>query len=507
MRPAARLFGENPAAFPTVTGQLAFAGNEARPEVGLVILNGGINDVDFEEVLDPDGPSPAEINRAIDEVFGRALADLLTATRRRFPHAFVIVPGYFAALTNASDRGDLKTLFEYLSEKPAWQLAVNDVIQGLPLLNDVFEALGLSRDVGALVRSAIRRTVSAAAYAHFRTRATIAGLPPGVTEPGLIYAHPAFRAEHALFAGEQSLVYGGYRFPGHGRLSAADEMLETRRARIPRGGLLGDYHDLDAACSRLRLRRRQEQSPNSAGAAGESSVSLARKLHAEFRALVDAHPELPTELLLLARGGAELPDDHVARLQTLVRTEIGRIEVATIASFIHPNPAGARRYADRIVLAHQRSRMFSMRREVRRLVPAGPAVSLRRAFTLHGGDLRRGLARLARVTFVESVAIELAGLPTVPPLLRKQTRPATITLGAGVSIDAVLPVGRGGADPPGMIFAFDPDREVHLGEISEFTIRGGPAFTEVVLYLNGHEFLRRRRVDGTVHADAIRFAL
>ncbi|HET8658948.1 MAG TPA: SGNH/GDSL hydrolase family protein [Micromonosporaceae bacterium] len=131
-RPAAGLFGENPAAFPTVAGQLRFTGDQPRPDVDLVIVNGGINDVNFEDVLDPTGPSPAEINRAIDRAFGPALADLLTATRARFPGAVVIVPGYYAALSDASSRDDLKTLFEYLSEKPEWQIAFNDVIELVP---------------------------------------------------------------------------------------------------------------------------------------------------------------------------------------------------------------------------------------------------------------------------------------------------------------------------------------------------------------------------------------
>jgi lysophospholipase L1-like esterase len=132
--PATRLFGENPATFPTVRGQLVLAG-EPDPSVDLVIINGGANDTEFEEVLDPTGPTPSAITRTITEVCGRMLRDLLTETRRQFPSAVIIVPGYFSALSVNSDRGDLKELFEYLSEKPEWQLAVNGVVQTLPAIN------------------------------------------------------------------------------------------------------------------------------------------------------------------------------------------------------------------------------------------------------------------------------------------------------------------------------------------------------------------------------------
>ena len=44
---------------------------------------------------------------------------------------------------------------------------MNDVIQALPLLDDVFNAIGLGQDLDELVDRAAGRTISAAALAHF----------------------------------------------------------------------------------------------------------------------------------------------------------------------------------------------------------------------------------------------------------------------------------------------------------------------------------------------------
>jgi hypothetical protein len=401
--PAAKLFGENPAAFPTVTGQLLLAGGP-HPEIDFVVVNGGINDVDFETVLDPNGPSPLDIVRAIDRAFDRALADLLSEVRRQFPNAVVIVPGYFAALSGSSDRDELKTLFEFFSKRPEWQIAFNDVVQALPLMSDVFEAIGLSQDVGSLVTSAIRRTVAAAAYAHYRTRATIAGLPISVRQPGMFYAHPAFRPEHALFAGEQSLVYSGYRLPGEGKLSVADEMLNRRLNNIPRRGLLNDYRDLAGRTAQIILHR----------ALAEDVTTEENALRSRLAAFRDAHPDLPSQLLRFLQAVPNFTDERLGRLAALLGSEIGRIEVATIASFIHPNPAGAKRYAQRIVQTYRRHRAFSLRREVGRLFPAGKPISLRKAFNRHRTELPTRVTALAAVTHVESVALKSAVSPQSP---------------------------------------------------------------------------------------------
>jgi lysophospholipase L1-like esterase len=484
---AASLFGENPATFPTVAAQVVLAGGP-HPDVDFVVVSGGANDVDFEKVLDPEGPSQAEINRAIDSAFGRPLADLLTAVRRQFPQAVVIVTGYYPVISAASNRALLKQLFEFFSKKPEWQISFNDVVRSFPLLRDVLAAIGLSKDVGALVESAIRRTATAAALAHHRTRATIAELPPGVRLPGMFYAHPAFRPEHALFAGKQPLVHSGYRFPGHGGLSVADEMLDRRQRRIPRRQLLGDYQELLDRALPLLL--------PTGGDAGE--------LRSRLTAFRDAHPDLPSELLRFSQA-PDLSVVGAARLIVLLRSEIGRIETAVIASFLHPNPAGARRYADQIVLAHDRHRTFRLRREVGRMVPPGAPVRLRKVFDRPNLRLPRRATALAAVMHVESVALRIGRFPKLPLQVGSN---AIITLGSDVRIGGSVTFGR---ESGSVVFAFDTPREIHLSEITMLAITNLSVPNEVELHLNGREFARWTRAEGVVTGggivpETIRFA-
>ena len=502
--PAAALFGENPATFPTVTGQLAMAGGP-HPGIDYVIVNGGANDVDFETVLDPEGPALTAINNVVDQVYGTALATLLTDVRRRFPNAVVLVTGYFSALSEVSDRGALKELFEYLSGRPQLLLAYNNLVQAIPGVGDLLEFVGLSQDVPALVRLAIRRSMATAAYAHYRTRATIAGLPPSVRLPGLIYVHPAFRAQHALFAG-QSLLHSGYRQPGEGGLVVADGMLERRLQRIPRVRLLDDYHDLARRVSRLQVDRARETDDDGGGGIGLDLPTQENKLRSALTVLREANPDLPGPLLLFLRA-TDLTDERLARLKDLLFAEIGRIETATIASFIHPNPDGARRYAERIVRVHRRHRAFSLRRGLVRMAPTEGAVSMRRAFERRAGELPRRLTTLAAVTPVESIAIRLTGLVIVPGLFSQATRLTDVRFGPELQTRMAVRLGVGADETTAFTAAFDPSREVDLTEITGIVIAEPPSFDEIELHLNGLRYRTWARADGTNVAGILQFQL
>jgi hypothetical protein len=494
-RPAGRLFGEDPGTFPTVTGQLlAIREDQKTDNVQLVFLNGGINDVEFEEVLNPQGPSLATVNRAIDRVFGDSLARVLAAAREVFPNAVILVPGYFAALSGKSDRDKLKDLFEFLSKKPEWKLVANDLIGQLPLLSDIFDALGITSDVPALVNTAIHRTVISAAYAHFRTRATIASLPTHVIGPGIVYAHPAFLPGHALFAGPQSLVHSGYRFPGHGVLSVTDEMLETRTRRIPRHNLLGDYHQMRAAINMLLVEIGQLQF-------GQAAADFAQHV----QALVAANPDLPSQILLAAKKN--LADGgNLSALAKAIDSEVGRIETAVIASFLHPNPAGAQRYADHIVTAYNRHQGFRLTDAVGGMVARGSALSVRTVLSQRGINLARGIRQLAGICFIQSIALQVIGLPAVSGLLGQLTTEATITLGPAVQLTMTFPLAASPGSPD-VTSAVDTGTEIHLDAITELTIENGPGFREIVLYLNGREFLRRQRNQATVTGQTVKFSL
>jgi hypothetical protein len=498
--PAAQLFGENPATFPTVTDQIREMEVRAAGDlVQLVLLDGGVNDAEFEEVLDPQGPDISKINREIELIFGKDLPEAIARTRRAFPRAVIVVTGYYSALSQESDRDELEELFEYMSEKPEWQIALNEFNQQIPVWRDVLNLIGFGVDVEGLIEKAIRRSITAAAHAHFWARRGIGSLSGTVRGPGVVFAYPAFRPQHALFAGGPSLVYDDYRPPGDDEHVVSDEMLAARLRRIPRRGLRGTYRTASketvAALSRAGLTERQTGEPT----LPEASRSLIRALEE-----LVAREDLPSQILIPARSvlrGVRAKSTF-RDLATGLDSEIGRIEIATIASFIHPNPAGARRYADRIVTAYRRGLRFSVREAVRGMAVAGADRVRLSSLGRHGVDPGRGLRQLAPIAFIDSVAVQLRGLVTGPRIPGAFAFPTTMSLGPRVSFEVLIPFG-----VTTLFRAFDARDDLKLVDITEVTLGRAPTFEELELFLNGHTFFRGRRDDAQITGDTVRFSI
>ncbi|GAB92048.1 hypothetical protein GORHZ_159_00040 [Gordonia rhizosphera NBRC 16068] len=515
--PAAALFGENPATFPTVTDQIRDISSRAVGPVHLVLMDGGVNDAEFEEVLDPEGPDINKIDETIERVFGHDLPDVVGLARKAFPEALILVTGYYSALSPLSDRARLKDLFEFLSKKPEWQLALNDGVQDLYGIRDFLNGLGFTKDVDALVEKAIRRSVAAAAHAHHWSRRALGALPSSVRGPGVAFVYPDFRPEHALFAGVHSLVHSGYKPPtlpppgshdhrgelGGGvrdhRTSAHvvdDDMLRDRLASIPRLRLLNTYRRLHLLVSETILAAAIPETPASRSDIVTQIAPVLRET------------DLPSQILAAAdelEHGTQL-SVALRHLADALGSEIGRIETAMIASFIHPNPAGARRYADRIVTAHRLHENFSLRAALRGLASGnttGVAIS---ALRQHGVDLSRGLRQLELIAYIDSVALQLTGLEEIPGGLVVASnvffRRAHLTLGPRLSFDVAIPLG-----VPEVLRAFDTNADVRLADITTVSITGVGPFGELVLYLNGQELLRAPRAAGKEVHDTVTFRL
>lgn len=484
-RPAADLFGEIPATFPTVNGQVRLLTEDGpTDDVRLVILNGGTNDAHFEQVIDPEGPSIDAINQLIVKVFQHRLSGLLQSARKAFPNAVIIVTGYYPALSQLTHRGELRRFAEYYKNLAGWEVKLNSFVNNyLPGIDSLWDAtLGSDQDLDKLLDKAISRTVYAAAQVHFRTRATIGSLPPQVLGPGILYAHPNFQAEHALFAGDKSLVHSGYKPPNSGNYSVADEMLDTRVENIPRRSILNDYksfaEDIALAGSNNSVQK---------------AVALIA-LIAKVEALKTANPDLPGQILLATTGRYWENDDWVNALNAALTAEIARIEATFVASFIHPNPDGAKRYADAVVTTYRRHRKFSVKDATHGMAEAGETLSLRSALPRHGLNPASGLQQLALVAYVESVAIEFHQFSAA-------VNGDLIVLGLGADVDFWFDLSQiPDNGSPDVLLACDTS-VVHLSQITYLEIpvenqTGTVEFTRVVLYLNGHEVFRGNRADG-----------
>lgn len=101
--------GEVPNSYPSITGQVwraLDALNSAKPfapeEVDLILLNGGINDVNLRHILDPSS-SADQVREITGDRMGTRMRYLLPIVTGAFPNAKVAVVGYFKVVSDESD--------------------------------------------------------------------------------------------------------------------------------------------------------------------------------------------------------------------------------------------------------------------------------------------------------------------------------------------------------------------------------------------------------------------
>ena len=184
--------GEVPVKQPTLFQQVdaALDGRQRAPEVDLVLVSGGVNDVNAAHLINL---LDFSLESHIDDVFQRLMKLLLEFVCLRFPNAVVIVTGYYPFFSDQSE--------EQIERAAAQALNLpNHGLGGLisNLLVDVLAGDELQRRSAVFVEGA-----------HEGIRQTIHGLYtllPDTTNR-LLFADPKFRDQHCIAAPE-SLLFG-----------------------------------------------------------------------------------------------------------------------------------------------------------------------------------------------------------------------------------------------------------------------------------------------------------
>lgn len=107
--------GEVPARRPTINAEVELAVQDyagagvPRESVGLIVMDGGINDVRVARIINP-FTSDDEIVRLARKSCGEAMSDLLKTVLQTFPAAVVVVPGYFPILSEQTDPNTMRDL-------------------------------------------------------------------------------------------------------------------------------------------------------------------------------------------------------------------------------------------------------------------------------------------------------------------------------------------------------------------------------------------------------------
>ena len=198
-----RVDGEVPIAYPTLVQQVdAFAGNPA--DVIAVLVNGGINDVDIRNILNP-FVSQAALGAMIEEHCYDSMRALLEFILARFtnPAARVVVTTYYPILSPLSRPFGVPFLLAN---------------EGLALPSGL-DPLAGTNIVIAKCMQFWQESTTALADAVAAANATL-------TRPRVVLADPGFTEDNAVFAGDPWL-FGLANDP---LLSPQDEVVAERHA-------------------------------------------------------------------------------------------------------------------------------------------------------------------------------------------------------------------------------------------------------------------------------------
>jgi hypothetical protein len=295
---AHNLFGEIPSSLPTVTWQVERLDDELGRSIKVALVCGGANDLAFEDILNPSVSSSKfieDFEGKIREVTYHDTKDLLKLVRAKCPNAVIVLFGYHLPISYESDYHDIKNYFKFENDNNVtWYL--NEVIH--------FE------NIDAMIHEARVRSVWAHALSSYWLRKAVAdsNLDPDVIGPGIVFSPSGYGLSNAAFA-EHSFVHSDYTHP------TTDDMQPERVAKTPRGNALDDIVQMAVRVFTGNY---------------EGAKALRAKIHG---------PTSLEEALFSHRS--ELGKSPF----TLLVQEAHRIQHSFIASFFHPNAAGAKSYA------------------------------------------------------------------------------------------------------------------------------------------------------------------
>lgn len=249
---------EVPVSEPTLFEQIetALGGQERDADVKLVLISGGVNDVDTARIINP---TNFKLNEQIDDAFGRQMKLLIERAFYAFPNAIIIVNGYYL-------------FFSDVSEQVLIQNAIKGMGFNLSLMPQVVGEIVIDVLGSVLTDTLIERCTRFRDRSHECIRNTIVeltGITPDV-QGRVFFADPKFKDENAVGAPESFL------FGVNADLSPQDptEIAEGRREACER------HADRLTPIRQFAAPRATVGHPNPAGAQQYADVILANLRYA-----------------------------------------------------------------------------------------------------------------------------------------------------------------------------------------------------------------------------------
>jgi hypothetical protein len=519
--PAANLFGEIPATFPTVNGQIRdlFSDEDGRG-IHLVLVNGSANDLNFEAILNPESNlDEDEIDAMIREFCYKPVRSMLRDARGKFPNALIIFTGYFSPFSARSDRARLKNLFYYMSQTPGWEVAVNEFVQSqnsgwkialneflqtgqIPLIPAALNWLGITKDVDALVNAAIVRSEQASARGLYWLWSAVRDVQDN--DPRVLFVHPAFAPENAVFADGPSFFWDRYKQPDDPDASRSevvnDDMLEIRLEALRRQARLKLLNEFETLVTQFQ--------PATDPTKGSALFD---------RATLDAIIEKADGPRGLVDFAKTIRGDVVGLVDALVMIsilypEIARIRSAETASLLHPNQAGAARYADRILAAYERYHRWSLRSHLQALAPPSEAgfFSVRAAMRRYTFPRPGGIRRMRDQLDIDSVAIEIEGLGPSAQINGVDYAAIRLALSGSHFFDFSLIGPQLSGTSRVILRTFDTFGRLQLGQIDRLSLgsmagNSAPVLAGLTLTLNGRQAYSAIRESAIIDGRTLRF--
>jgi hypothetical protein len=319
---ATRLDGEVPATFPTISWQVENLTDADGKTIDVALVTGGGNDIDFVSVVNPQkfpGAFIEEYDGAIRRIGHDEVLELLGRVRTKCPNAVILLIGYHKPLSYSSQANEIRAFFK--KEGGYGDLAW--------WANDTFNFVNVDRKVE---EARIRSEWAVGRAQHWMRQAVAdACRSRAMRGPGVLFVPVQWDRTGAAFGQGESFVYDDYTHP------TTDPVQAAREKAIPRADVLDDLYRAHSVIT--------------------TRGSFPRDVQVQQAVAKLAALSGPEDLLeAVQRLQQAPPRDYQIRKNDVLRAlmrEIKRIQRALIASFLHPNEAAARQYADTAVTRYR----------------------------------------------------------------------------------------------------------------------------------------------------------
>jgi hypothetical protein len=322
---ADQLYGELPSSLPTILGQLQMLSDGDGAAVDVVLLDGGLNDVSLEDIVDP----RVETGRWIEHFDGmvRGVAhddvlDLVTRVRLKCPKAVILYFGFFPIFSYESNTAEMRDILQHeFNNDFRWWLNEH-----------VAELFGEHVDVNRIILEGIVRALWLRGRWQYWTRKAVddANQQDNVRGPGILFVPSGFTEQNSALAPDPFLWDDPID-------PSADDARDERARRIPRGNQLDEMRVLVL------------EIVGGSGPPGHPQQKLNQFVLGKAKELHDAvdGPSSLREALANVAAGQDVVSGRDMRAAAVrgLRSEVGRIQHALIASSFHPNTKGAACYA------------------------------------------------------------------------------------------------------------------------------------------------------------------